>query len=213
MTKRWHVAVAVALVATQLNGLSVSVAAPNTEAEQQSRRSFEKAEAHFRAGLFGEALSEYRAGYDLVPLPGFLINIAQCQRRLGDFNQALITYRKFIMVAPDSRYVPDVEKLVEELQTLVQDAEKSSANASGGPETGQENALEPEALSGLPRETSRTDLVSAPTAAPPKESKTRWWLWGTAAATVVVGVTLAAFALKDPGTTTVSSGSLGTLRR
>ena len=212
MTKRW-LAVAVALVATQLNGLSVSVAAPNTEAEQQSRRSFEKAEAHFRAGIFGEALSEYQAGYELVPLPGFLINIAQCQRRLGDFNQALITYRKFMMVAPDSRYVPDVEKLVEELQTLVQDAAKSSAKASGSAETAQGNALEPEALSGVPQEMSRTDLVSVPSTPAPKEAKTRWWLWGAAGSTVVIGVALTAFALKDPGTTTVSSGSLGTLRR
>jgi tetratricopeptide (TPR) repeat protein len=213
MTKRWHVAMAVALVATQLNGLSVAVAAPTTEAEQQSRRTFEKAEAHFRAGLFAEALSEYQAGYDLVPLPGFLINIAQCQRRLGELNQALVTYRKFIMVAPDSRYVPDVKNLIEELQTLVQDAENASASASGRAQGQEEDPLEPVPYSAVPRETSRTDLVSAPTAALPKESKTRWWLWGTAAATVVVGVTLAAFVLKDPGTTTVSSGSLGTLRR
>jgi tetratricopeptide (TPR) repeat protein len=208
MTKRWHMVVAVALVAVQLSGLSVSVAAQPTETEQQSRRSFEKAEAHFRAGLFAEALSEYQAGYDLVPLPGFLINIAQCQRRLGDLNQALITYRKFIMVAPDSRFVPDVKKLIEELQTLVQDAEKASAEASG-----RADAPEPEVPTAVREETSRTDLVSAPTLPPPKESKTRWWLWGTVAATVVVGVTVAALALKDPGTTTVSSGSLGTLRK
>jgi tetratricopeptide (TPR) repeat protein len=209
MTKRWDVVVAVALVATQFNGLSVSVAAPPTEAEQQSRRSFEKAEGHFRAGLFADALSEYQAGYDLVPLPGFLINIAQCQRRLGNLNQALVTYRKFVMVAPDSRYVPDVKKLIEELQTLVQDAEKASASA----EAEQENAPEPEAPSAVPEGASRTDLVSAPPPPVLKESKTRWWLWGAVAATVVVGVTLGAFALKDPGTTTVSSGSLGTLRR
>jgi tetratricopeptide (TPR) repeat protein len=213
MTKRWHVAVAVALVATLLNGLSVSVAAPATEAEQQSRRSFEKAEAHFRAGLFADALSEYQAGYDLVPLAGFLINIAQCQRRLGDLNQALVTYRKFIMVAPDSKFVPDVRKLVDELQTLVQDAEKASASAPASAEEEQKNVLEPEPASAVPPETSRTDLVAAPALPPPTESKTRWWLWGTAAATVVVGVTVAVFALKDPGTTTVSSGSLGTLRR
>ena len=212
MTKRWQVAVAVAVVATQLSGLSVSVAAP-TEAEQQSRRSFEKAEAHFRAGLFAEALSEYQAGYDLVPLPGFLINIAQCQRRLGDLNQALITYRKFIMVAPDSHFVPDVKKLIEELQTLVQDAEKASANPSGSAEAAQETSPNPEAPSAVREATARTDLVAAPTQPPLKESKTRWWLWGTVAATVIVGVTVAALALKDPGTTTVSSGSLGTLRR
>jgi hypothetical protein len=211
MTKRWHVTVAVALVATQLSALAVS-AAPPTETEQQSRRFFEKAEAHFRAGVFTDALSEYQAGYDLVPLPGFLINIAQCQRRLGNLNQALITYRKFIMVAPDSRFVPDVKKLIEELQTLVQDAEKASATAAGTA-AADENVLEPPAAPTGSGEASRTDLVSAPPLPPPQEAKPRWWLWGTVAATVVVGVTVAALALRDPGTTTVSSGSLGTLRR
>jgi tetratricopeptide (TPR) repeat protein len=212
MTKRWQMAVAVALVASLLNGLSVSVAAPTTEAEQQSRRSFQKAEAHFRAGLFSEALSEYQEGYDLVPLPGFLINIAQCQRRLGDLKQALITYRKFIMVAPDSQYVPDVKKLIDELRALVEDAERASASNPEGVGVGESApSLEPPAA--VPNEASRTDLVAAPVLPPPKESKTRWWLWGAAAATVVVGVTVAVFAFKDPGTTTVSSGSLGTLRR
>jgi tetratricopeptide (TPR) repeat protein len=211
MTKRWHAVIAIALVASQLSALSVS-AAPPTETERQSRRFYEKAEAHFRAGVFAEALSEYQAGYDLVPLPGFLINIAQCQRRLGDLNQALITYRKFIMVAPDSRFAPDVKKLTEELQTLVQDAEKSSATAAGTA-AADENVLEPPATRAGSEEASRTDLVSAPNLPPPQQAKTRWWLWGTVAATVVVGVTVAGLALRDPGTTTVSSGSLGTLRR
>ena len=54
-----------------------------------------------------------------MPLPGFLVNIAQCQRRLGDLKTARATYREFVLVAPDSRLVPEVETLVKQLDTLI----------------------------------------------------------------------------------------------
>lgn len=214
MTKRWYAVVAAALVAIQLGG--VALAAPASEAEQQSRRSFEKAEAHFRAGAFGEALAEYQSGYDLMPLPGFLINIAQCQRRLGDLKQALVTYRKFVMVAPDSRFVPEVNQLIEELQTLIRDAENASINpapAAEHAESAAEAPRKPQPFSIGAGDEVRTDLVTVPQSGTPQPSETRWWLWGTVAAAVVAGATIAVLALKDPGSTTVSSGSVGTLRR
>jgi hypothetical protein len=96
----------------------------NTEAQRRARRLFQDAEAHFQAGLFAEALGEYQAGYDAAALPGFLINIAQCQRRLGNLTGALTTYRKFIMVAPDSPYVPQVRSLVADLEKLAKDGER-----------------------------------------------------------------------------------------
>ena len=95
------------LMLLALTGASAQAATP--EMEKQARRSFQRAESHFKAGLFAEALAEYQDGYERLPLPGFLINMAQCQRRLGDLVQARATYRKFILVAPDSPYVPKVK--------------------------------------------------------------------------------------------------------
>ncbi len=83
--------------------------------QREARRHFDEAELSYRAGHYAEALVKYQAGYAAVPLPGFLVNIAQCQRRLGDLKTARATYREFVLVAPDSRLVPEIETLIKEL--------------------------------------------------------------------------------------------------
>lgn len=90
-------------------------ASADSDAEGVSRQHFQLGELHYAAGEFAAALGEYQAGYDAVPLPGFLVNIAQCQRRLGDLKRARVTYEKFVLVAPDSPLVPEVRVLIREL--------------------------------------------------------------------------------------------------
>ena len=96
-----------AFVATLVILVAPVARAATPAAEREARRAFSAAEAHFKAGQFASALAEYQAGYAASPLPGFLINIAQCQRRLGDLTKARATYQKFVVVAPDSPLVPE----------------------------------------------------------------------------------------------------------
>jgi hypothetical protein len=204
-------------------------AAAADSAARESRRHFQAGEAHFKAGAFDAALAEYQAGYDAKPLPGFLINIAQCQRRLGDLKAARATYQKFVMVAPDSPLVPQAKAMVEELDKLLADLSNAqpNANASSNKEgdDSQEHKpadVEPAAAAPVvtavvpaapPVATSAPVLVASP--APAEEApapRRRWWLWGTIGA-VVVGGAVTAVVLSTGGTTTVHDGSLGTLRR
>lgn len=193
--------------------------------EREARHLFDRAEGHFKAGLYAEALAEYQAGYASSPLPGFLINIAQCQRRLGDLDQARTTYRKFIVVAPDSRFVPEVKSLIVELDKLLDERAANQPVATAPPAevpTPAPVSAPPEVApptfdaskTAAPEKTADTSLVATPTpAAPVEESGTRWWLWGTLGAAVVAGAATAYFVTRDPGATTVHDGSLGTLRR
>jgi tetratricopeptide (TPR) repeat protein len=195
---------------------SADLRAATPEAEQDARRSFERAESHFKAGLFAEALAEYQEGYDHLPLPGFLVNIAQCHRRLGNLQQARATYRKFIMVAPDSPYVPEVKALVAELDTLVASAEEAAAAdaAKPGNPADQPSASAPAVPAAAAAEAEvRAPLTTVPDTTAPPRAGTRWWLWGTVGAAVVAGATTAVLLLRSPGTTTLHDGSLGTLRR
>src|SRR5215471_18945916 len=105
--------------------VSARAAAAPSEKEREARAHFQAGEARFKAGAFDDALAEYQAGYDAKPLPGFLVNIAQCQRRLGDLKTARVTYQKFILVAPDSPLVPQVRSMIAEIDTLL-------ANGEGG---------------------------------------------------------------------------------
>ena len=218
------VAVALALVVSSI-GAPATRAAPNAAA-REARRHFDEAELSYRAGHYSEALAKYQAGYAAEPLPGFLVNIAQCQRRLGDLKTARATYREFVLVAPDSRLVPEVETLIKELDTLIADL------ASGGPgETAAQlggdgaggadpHATDPDTAplslaAAAPTETPALVVPPAPpaTETPRPRSHARWWLWGGIAVAAIVGGVATGIALSSPGTTTIREGSLGTLSR
>ena len=213
--------VALALVVSSI-GAPAARAAPNAAA-REARRHFDDAELSYRAGRYAEALAKYQAGYAAVPLPGFLVNIAQCQRRLGDLKTARATYREFVLVAPDSRLVPEVETLIKELDTLIADL------ASGGSgETAAEvgvggadvHATDPDTAplslaAAPPTETPALVVPPAPpaTETPRPRSHARWWIWGGIAVAAIVGGVATGIALSSPGTTTIREGSLGTLSR
>jgi tetratricopeptide (TPR) repeat protein len=212
--------VALALVVGPI-GAPAALAAPNA-AEREARRDFDEAELSYRAGHYAEALARYQAGYAAVPLPGFLVNIAQCQRRLGDLKTARATYREFVLVAPDSRLVPEVETLIKQLDTLIADlasggsGETAAQMGAGADVHATDPAAPPLSLAAAaPRETPALVATPVPLAtetARPR-SHARWWIWGGIAVAAVVGGVATGIALSSPGTTTIHAGSLGTLSR
>jgi len=127
---------------------ALAALAGDADTEAVARQHFQLGELHYAANEFAAALGEYQAGYDAVPLPGFLVNIAQCQRRMGDLSRARITYQKFVLVAPDSPLVPEVRGLIRELDRQL-----------GGPAT-----LGPPAFD--PRNTPRNTPTNTPTNQP-----------------------------------------------
>ena len=213
--------VALAAVAGPI-GLPAARAAPSA-ADGEARRHFDEAELSYRAGHYAEALAKYQAGYAAVPLAGFLVNIAQCQRRLGDLKTARATYREFVLVAPDSRLVPEVETLIEQLDTLIAELASGGAGESAaevGVEGTDVHATDPSAppLSLAPAAPAATPaLIAAPAPvaaeAPRPRSHARWWLWGGIAVAAIAGGVVTGVALSSPATTTIHMGSLGTLSR
>jgi tetratricopeptide (TPR) repeat protein len=192
--------------------LSGPARAASPEAEKEARAHFQAGEAHFKAGAFDDALAEYQQGYDAKPLPGFLVNIAQCQRRLGDLKKARATYQKFVLVAPDSPLVPQVRSMIAEIDGLLEkEQEKSAAEPDG--DANPAGAVPPPAPPPAPA--APVLVAAAPEPAPvasPEPPRHRWWLWGALGA-VVVGGAVTAVALSTGGTTTIHDGSLATLRR
>lgn len=214
--------VAVAVVLTLCAGLHPAAAETRSAADTEARRRFADAEVDYKAGRYAEALVEYQAGYAAKPLPGFLVNIAQCQRRLGDLKAARATYREFVLVAPDSRLVPEVRALIEQLDAVIADlaAGGDGASAADVGAGGDVHATElgaSAALSPAPPPPATAPLIAVPDApepaAPPPHSRSHWWIWGGIAAAAVAGGVVAAVALSSPETTTIHAGSLGTLSR
>jgi tetratricopeptide (TPR) repeat protein len=183
--------------------LAGAARAASPEAEKEARAHFQAGETHFKASAFDEALAEYQQGYEAKPLPGFLVNIAQCQRRLGDLKKARATYQKFVLVAPDSPLVPQVRSMIAEIDGLL---EKEPETSAAGPDA------EAKPTVAVPAPAAPVLVASASAPASPEAPRHRWWLWGALGA-VVVGGTVTAVALSAGGTTTIHDGSLATLRR
>jgi len=214
-------AVAIAVVAALCAGVHPALAETRSAADTEARRHFADAEVDYKAGRYADALLKYQAGYSAKPLPGFLVNIAQCQRRLGDLKAARATYREFVLVAPDSRLVPEVQALIEQLDTVIADLAAggdgaSAAQVGAGADVHTSELGPTVVLSPPPPEPAAPLIAATPTPEPPAPSphaRTRWWLWGGVAAAAVAGGIVAALALSSPETTTIHAGSLGTLSR
>ena len=83
---------------------------------RSAKRHFESGEKLFALGKFDQALDEYQKAFDAKQIPDFLYNIAQCYRNLGDYDQAIFSFKKFLKLEPDAPNRELVEHTIEQLQ-------------------------------------------------------------------------------------------------
>jgi hypothetical protein len=103
----------------------------------------ERGIAHFRRHEYTLAIADFEACYAKRPVPDLLFNIAQSQRLNGDCEQALATYRRFLLVAPRG---PLRDRATEEIpfmelcsarrsaESVTRDAESSGVSEDSEPE-------------------------------------------------------------------------------
>ena len=137
--------------------LFASVAHAEDPSMRAAKRHFDRGEKLFALGKFDEALDEYQKAFDAKPIPDFLFNIGQCYRNLGDYDQAIFSFKKFLKLEPDAPNKEAVDKLIEELE----------AKQSEG--QGQKITRKKE-----------------PPPEPSKPIYTKWWFWAAGIAVVGV---------------------------
>src|ERR1043165_2734994 len=96
--------------------IAPSIARADDPATRAARRHYERGEKLFALGKFDEALDEYQEAFDAKPLPGFLYNIGQCYRNLGDYDQAIFSFKKYLKLEPDADNKDAVERLIQDLE-------------------------------------------------------------------------------------------------
>src|SRR4029077_12416361 len=81
------------------------------------------ARAHARQGLafydlnhFQQAYDEYEQAYLIEQDPALLYNMGQCQRKLGNNDEALHFYRTYVRRAPKGPVSIEAEKRIRELE-------------------------------------------------------------------------------------------------
>lgn len=108
------------------------VARADDPATRTARRHFEQGEKLFALGRFDEALDEYQDAFDAKPIPAFLFNIGQCYRNLGDYDQAIFSFKKYLHLRPDAPNRDAVEDLIDKLEEKRERGEGHRRHLDGG---------------------------------------------------------------------------------
>jgi tetratricopeptide (TPR) repeat protein len=199
------------------------------DAEKEARRLFQKAELSFNVGKFADALTDYQAAYQAKPLPGFLFNVAQCYRNMGDFERARFFFRRYLALEPRAPNKRRVEELIDEMtkQLEAKQAQGTATPPATTPPAPPPPPAETPPPSVTPIASAETPGATEPAAPPPAaapEAKpdappmvsttpeaapegrpiyTKWWFW-TGVVVVLAGAGAAGYVLsrpetKDPG--------------
>ena len=96
--------------------VAARVAAADDAATRTARRHFERGEKLYALTRFGDALDEYQKAFDAKPIPDFLFNIGQCYRNLGDLDQAIFSFKKYLKLEPEAENKEAVQRLIEDLE-------------------------------------------------------------------------------------------------
>ncbi|MDX2012253.1 MAG: hypothetical protein SFW67_18805 [Myxococcaceae bacterium] len=170
--------------------------------EQQARGLFAEAQKAYDVGEFERALTLYSDAYKLKALPGFLFNIAQCHRQLGNYERAAFFYGRFIdnsnTTAPNVELARELLSDVSRRQSEKEAAEKKAADEKAEAERRAADA--PVAPPLTPTELSTLPPPPPPVVEPEPVTK-KAWFWvviGVGVAAVATGVTVGAVAASQP---------------
>jgi tetratricopeptide (TPR) repeat protein len=202
------------------------------EAKAQAREKFNDGNAAYEQGNFRQALTAFEAAYQLAPLPGFLFNVAQCHRQLGNYARAASSYRRFLALSEkEPANAAMVKELIAEMDAKAKPSkpaaqakvvakdrpEAAPSKPSPGEAAKERSALKESERKALDIRTSRSMAArekSLPPAAVPSPAVheereplvRKWWVWaGAGAAALVTGGVIYALTAPDPRTPTLGT--------
>jgi hypothetical protein len=111
--------------------LAVTVLSGGARADSggDAKARYMSGQSHYNLNEFAEALQDFKEAYRLHPDPAFLFNIAQCERQLGDLDEAIKFYRSYLRNKPDASNAKEVQKKIDELKGLSDAKRKSKEGA------------------------------------------------------------------------------------
>lgn len=145
--------------------LCAALAAParaGSDDEERARGHYEIGLGLYRLGDYRGALKEFAAGYELAHKPGFLLNLGQTYRKLGELREARDLYRQFLAeVRGDDPARPQAQKVLAEIE----DALRTQTPPRAPPPSTTSSAPPPQA--GAPASATELPRVAAAPTTPP----------------------------------------------
>lgn len=159
-----------------------------------ARAAFRRGTQHYNLNEIPQALAAFKEAYRAYEDPGLLFNIGQCQRRLGQNEEAVLSFRAYLREVRDAPNRDEVAQLVARLSEQIEaDRQmKARAEAEARAQKAERDKAEAEAqqkaAAAAAAAAASNTVVAAPPPKPPLYK--RWWLWTTVGAVVVVGIGL-----------------------
>lgn len=129
-----------------------------------ARELFTQGNTFFDLGQFDKAIDAWQRGYQLKNDPGFLYNIGQAYRTMGDPDKAIFFYKRYLINAPKAKNRADVEQKIEALQKQI---DEKQAPATPPPAAGP---VEPPPATAPPPATPPPPAAPAPVTTEPPPS-------------------------------------------
>jgi tetratricopeptide (TPR) repeat protein len=117
-----------AVLAALLVGLAAApagAASAEAVAKAKAKELYKAGEKYYLLAEYDKAAEMYRAGYEVLPDPVFLFNIAQSYRLGGKADLALRFYKNYLLAAPKAANVAEVQRLIDELEGVVAASSKA----------------------------------------------------------------------------------------
>ena len=160
----------------------VRVAHAEDPSERAAKRHYDRGQKLYALQKFDEALDQFQKAFDAKPLPGFLFNIGQCHRNLGDYDAAIFSFKRYLKLEPEADNREQVEELIEELEQKKAEADTERLKLGKRKKRGDPEEED------QPRETSEGSPVYK-----------KWWFWTGVAVVGVAGGVGIYYATKSDG--------------
>lgn len=180
-------------------------AAPADEAQNKAMEHFRKGRKLYQVSEYRSALEEFKRGYLFKEDPVFLFNIGQCHRQLGERDEAITFYKRYLTAQPRAENRAQVEQLIREVQSArpAEPAPAPPVLTAPPPAAPPAPRFEPVAVD-LAFPTERTEAQPAAVEGP--SVFRRWWFWTIVGGAVAAGTGVFLLTRRQAGDPTCPPG-------
>ncbi|HVY39471.1 MAG TPA: tetratricopeptide repeat protein [Polyangia bacterium] len=130
-----------------------------------ARELFTQGNTFYDLGQFDKAIDAWQRGYQLKNDPGFLYNIGQAYRTMGDAEKAIFFYKRYLINAPKAKNRAEVEQKIEALQKQIDERQAPPTGLAPGA-TGTTPVEPPPPSTTTPPPVTPAPAVASPAAVP-----------------------------------------------
>lgn len=176
----WAIVIALVSVSTAL--------AQTRDNKQLAKELYVEGTRLYDLNDYGKALESFKKAYLSFEEPSLLFNIAQCQRQLGQKDEAIKTYRSFLRKLPNASNRAEVQRLITKLEEALENERQANRMPPQGVDPKPEPVVAPAPVAAPPTPAVATTepVAAVDHAVKPKPIYKKWWLW-TIVGVVVVG--------------------------